>query len=57
MKNKVQIGQCYEKNDHVYMVIDKALGLWILRDTLTWNIGAETEEDLIKWRRPFPNCG
>lgn len=57
MKNKVEIGQCYEFKNHVFMVTDKVKGGWIVQDTLTKISLATTSDVLLKFKRPFQNFG
>jgi hypothetical protein len=65
-KSKISVGQCYEKDDHVYMVVAgpfKAVcngkPWWYLKDTLTSGFVCEAlfESDLVMWRRAFDNWG
>jgi len=67
-KNKIEVGQCYEKNDKVYEVIRKTTYIhgvikqpkgtwWLIKDTLTKERGVVKEDELVTWRRPFPNWG
>ena len=58
-KGKIKIGQCYEYQDHVYMVIEESAtkGIWIVEDTLSKEHFLDKEENLLSYRRPFNNCG
>ena len=62
-KSKIEIGQCYEKADHIYEVIEKAGsdygpdGLWKTKNTLHKNIVFFKTSDLLKMRKPFQNYG
>jgi hypothetical protein len=61
-KSKIKFGQCYEKDDHMYMVMKGPyLGTkgsyWILQNTLSKNFISPWEKDLITWRRAFDNNG
>jgi hypothetical protein len=58
-QSKVEVGQCYEDDDHVYMVMyqTKAEGFWNIQDTTTKEEFIIETADLVKYRRPFPNWG
>lgn len=58
-KNKIEPGQCYEKADHIYMIViqDRCCKLWRAQDTLTKNFVNFKSEDIYKMRRPFQNFG
>ena len=59
MKAKIEVGQCYEEDDHVYMVMyqTKAKDFWNIQDTLSKEEFIIETEDLLKYRRPFQNFG
>ncbi len=61
MKNKIQIGQCYEKNDSVYEVTGKlsmfGVKYWVIENTLTKKSDLIEPKILLAWRRPFQNFG
>ena len=58
-KNKINIGQCYEDDDHIYMIMyeTKAKDWWNIQDTLSKEEFIIETEDLLKLRKPFNNCG
>lgn len=60
-KNKIQPGQCYEKNDIIYEVIFNAFsdyrGRRMTINRLTGEFTEFTSEELLKMRRPFQNYG
>jgi len=58
-KNKIEFGQCYECDDHVYMVMyeTKAKDWWNIQDTLSKEEFIIETEDLLTYRRPFPKEG
>jgi hypothetical protein len=60
-KQKIEIGQCYESNDRVFMILRKAesfpKGWWVIQDTLTQREGIACESQLVGMRRPFQNFG
>lgn len=58
-KPKIKIGQCYEYQDYIYMVISDTneKGVWILEDTLSKEHFLDTTKNLLTYRRPFNNCG
>jgi hypothetical protein len=58
-KPNVEIGQCYRKNDVVYMVISELdYGYWQVQDTLDKGfLAIEHAKNLLKWERPFQNFG
>ena len=58
-KNKIEVGQCYEHNDHVYEVIELLPkdGV-VLQNTLTKEIMNTLSRKFISGlRRPFPREG
>ncbi len=58
-KNKIEIGQCYEHNDHVYMVIELLPkdGV-VLQNILTKDIINTVSRKFVSGlRRPFPKEG
>lgn len=57
--NKIEIGQCYEYQDHIYMVIDLLSkdGV-VLQNTLTKDIMTPVSRKFVSGLyRPFNNCG
>lgn len=58
-KNKIEVGQCYEYNDHIYMVNSDSntKDVWVMEDTLTKEHFLARTQDLLIWHRPFTNCG
>lgn len=57
-RDRVSIGQCYEKDDHVYTVIQLWINdTWMLEDTLSKVRISYLEKDILKLRRPFENFG
>ena len=58
-KSKIQVGQCYEKDDHVYMIKS---GPWLgeffqVQNTLSKEFDFWTEDFILTLRRPFDNFG
>lgn len=61
-KNKIAIGQCYEKDDHVYMVLGKSKrsrykNKWVIQDTLFKNLKLYSAKELLSFRKSFDNFG
>ena len=62
-KSKIEVGQCYEKDDHVWMVIDGPFQFsrfppyWHIQNTFTKEETSRFEHDILTWRRPFENYG
>jgi hypothetical protein len=58
-KNKVEVGQCYEDQDKIYMVMyeTKAKDWWNIQDTTTKEEFIIETVDLLKYHRPFQNWG
>ena len=62
-KSKIEIGQCYEYYDRVFMVIDGPIfynkrPFWIMQNTLTKESGYTWDEvGILRLRRPFQNEG
>ncbi len=60
-RSKIEVGQCYRKADHVYMVMELITKkgekhAWVkIQDTLTKIDYFVPDYDIIKWERPFPN--
>lgn len=62
MKNKVEIGQCYEYRDRAFMVVDgpiyyNKVPFWNLQNTITKEIVIWEEKGILTLPRPFPNWG
>lgn len=56
--NKIEVGQCYEKDDHVYIVKEHCpSGAWMLYDIVCDKWLSKYEEVLLTLRRPFDNFG
>ncbi len=60
-KSKIEVGQCYESNDHVYEIIERyssaPASWWVKRHIITKEITYISENELLTWRRPFENFG
>lgn len=61
-KNRVVFGQCYEKNDHVYMIKSLLVQynkykLWAVEDITSKEEFLFNEKVLLKLSRPFKNFG
>ena len=56
-KNKIEVGQCYEYQDYIYMVqSDTATkDVWVVEDATTKEHFLATTKDLLSFRRPFQN--
>jgi hypothetical protein len=62
MKNKIEPGQCYVFEDHVFMVTSlhgaiPKMTFWNIQNTLTKEYFIMCEDVLLKLRRPFHNFG
>jgi hypothetical protein len=58
MKNKIVYGQCYKKDDHVYMILTGPfLGYHEVKNTLTQARELWDANDILKLRRAFDNWG
>ena len=62
VKNRVETGQCFEKEDKIYMVkyiVFQYLNntLWALEDTTSKEEVILSEANLLTYRRPFTKCG
>jgi hypothetical protein len=60
MKNKVAVGQCYEKNDIIYEVMGhgkKYPHIYFLKEVITKEIFTAEAAELLKMRRPFNTEG
>ena len=60
-KPKIEVGQCYEKNDIIYEIKCRSLNplivYWMCQNTITKTLTEFTPEELQKMRRPFQNFG
>lgn len=61
-KDKIEIGQCYEKNDIIYMIKSLAIQAhtcraWLVEDTLRKQDLILDEEYIRNMHRPFQNFG
>lgn len=60
MKNKIAIGQCYEKDDVIYEVIEQCKAIkkvYFLREIISKAIYTFELDELSKMRRPFNTEG
>lgn len=69
-KNKIEVGQCYEKNDRIFEVISGPYKAKITKNSkqvwwgVQWRMSSSPmntaiveEKELLRCRRPFTNCG
>ena len=57
-KTKFEEGQCFEKDNHVYMLMYQVnYYIWVGQNTLTKELSWLFVKDLLKMRRPFTNVG
>ena len=59
MKKQVRVGQCYEKDDVIYEVINKGplADMWLIRTVINKCQYYSDTETLSKMRRPFNTEG
>ena len=59
-KNQIAIGQCYEKDDQVFMVIagpfyQSGKDVWTIQNNLTKRFFPQRGDIILTWRRAFQN--